>query len=63
MNSFTKSWKTTLFGAIGAVGIYVLTLDFAGAAMIGGILNALSLFLIGASARDNDVSSEEAGAK
>jgi hypothetical protein len=58
-----KSWKTTVFGAIGALGTFLITQDFAAAEIIGQILMGLSTFLLGLSARDNDVSSEDAGAK
>jgi len=57
-----KSWKTTLAGALAALGAFFLTQDFAGAQFIGAILAAAGPFFTGLFARDNDVSSEDAGA-
>ena len=58
-----KSWKTTLGGILMALGSYFLTQDFAMASFIASVLNAGGALLIGVMARDNSVSSEEAGAK
>ena len=57
-----KSWKTTLAGSIGALGAYFSTLD-GSLHIVGQILSAVGTFLIGFFARDNNVSSEQAGAK
>lgn len=58
------SWKTTLGGAISAIGAFLITQDDpAWLSIVGQILMGLGTFIIGASARDNSVSSEEAGAK
>lgn len=58
-----KSWKTTLGGILLAIGGYFITQDFAFADIIGQVLNAVGALLLGTMARDNDVSSEKAGAK
>lgn len=58
------SWKTTIGGAIGALGTFLTTVqDPPWVAIVGQVLVGLGMFIIGASARDNKVSSEEAGAK
>jgi len=58
------SWKTTLGGAIGALGTFLSTQhDPAWLSIVGQILIGLGMFIMGASARDNNVSSEEVGAK
>lgn len=59
-----KSWKTTLGGALGALGTYLATVhDPAWVAIVGQVLIGLGMFIVGATARDNNVSSEDAGAK
>lgn len=59
-----KSWKTTLCGAIGAVGMYLQTVnDPSWMPTFGKILCALGILLAGYFARDNNVTSEQAGAK
>jgi len=59
----TKSWKTTLFGILTAVGTYLSTVhDPAYVSTVGTIMVGLSSALLGIFARDNDVTSEEAGA-
>lgn len=59
-----KSWKTTLGGLLGAIGTYLLTVqDPAWVQMVGMVVNALGLLILGGSARDNTVTSEDAGAK
>lgn len=58
------SWKTTLFGALAAIGTYLATIhDPAWISTVGTILVGLSTALLGFSARDNGVSSEDVGAK
>lgn len=56
-----KSWKTTLAGAVGALGVYLSTQP--GLEVVGQILAGLGSFLTGLFARDNNVTSEQAGAK
>jgi hypothetical protein len=56
-----KSWKTTLAGAIGALGIYLSTQP--GFEIVGQILAGLGSFLTGLFARDNDKTSEDVGAQ
>lgn len=56
-----KSWKTTVAGAVGAVGAYFSTLE--GSWKVAGqILTGLATFLLGMFARDNDKTSEQVGA-
>ncbi len=59
----TKSWKTTLGGILLAIGGFFLTQDFAFAEIIASVVNAVGALLLGTQARDNDVSSEDAGVK
>lgn len=55
------SWKTTLFGAIGAIATYFA--DQPGALhTIGVVLNALALAGLGWAARDNNKTSEDVAA-
>lgn len=56
-NSLFGNWKTTLAGAISAVGAYLSTQP-GGWAIVGQILAALGVFLIGASAKDGSVGSK-----
>lgn len=56
-----SSWRTTLFGAIGAVGIYLITLGEPWHT-IGLVLSGLGTVAMGVSARDNKVTSEQAKA-
>lgn len=59
-----KSWKTTLAGAIGALGVYIGSqTQYAWSGMAGQILTGLGTLLIGFFARDNDKTSEQVGAK
>lgn len=59
-----KSWKTTLGGAISALGTYLATVDDpAWLSLVGQIFVGLGVLIIGMNARDNTVTSEEAGAK
>lgn len=63
VEKMNSSWKTTLCGAIGAIGIYLSTLkDPAWLSIVGTVLSALSSAGLGAFARDNDKSSEQVGA-
>ena len=58
-----KSWKTTVAGAIAAVGTYLVANETGIAHVIGQILVGAGPFLLGLFARDNNVTSEAAGAK
>lgn len=64
-----KSWRTTVLGIVGAIGILctqvgnVLDADPATVLDWSTIFSALGVFGIGFFARDNKVSSEAAGAK
>lgn len=59
-----KSWKTTLSGAIAALGSYLITVDDpAWLQVVGQVFLALGMLLMGGTARDNKVTSEEVGAK
>ncbi|MFH1067839.1 MAG: hypothetical protein V1746_08045 [bacterium] len=59
-----KSWKTTLFGALAALGVYLENLtEPSWMPMVGKVLVMISTFLVGLFARDNSVTSEQAGAK
>ena len=59
-----KSWKTTLCGAVGALGAYlVTTTDPSWLPTVGKLLSGLSVAGIGFFARDNDKSSEDVNAK
>jgi hypothetical protein len=55
-----KSWKTSLGGIVAAVGIALR--DNPKTAAYAPIFEGLGVFLIGMSARDNKVSSEQVGA-
>ena len=58
-----KSWHTTLFGILGAVGTGLLTVkDPAWVSTVGQILGAIGMIGMGAVTRANKVTSEEAGA-
>lgn len=56
-----KSWKTTLGGVLAIIGLalrkHPLTLPYS------DMLEAIGIGLLGLSARDNNVTSESAGAK
>jgi len=54
-----KSWKTTLAGAIAALGVYFKTVPEM--QFIGDILAGAGAFLTGLFARDNDKTSEQIG--
>jgi len=59
-----KSWKTTVCGLIGAIGAYLATTnDPSWLPTLGKLLSGVSVALIGFFARDNNVTSEQAGAK
>lgn len=59
-----KSWKTTLFGAVAALGVYLEGVnDPAWLPMVGKVLVMLGTAGVGFFARDNAVTSEQAGAK
>jgi uncharacterized membrane protein len=64
-----KSWKTTLVAVAGAVAIvatqvvHLFDADPGTTFSLDAILAALAILGVGAAARDNDVSSEKAGAK
>ena len=59
-----KSWKTTLFGAVTALGAYLQTIqDPSWLPMIGKGLVIAGPLLMGLFARDHNVSSEQQGIK
>ena len=55
-----KSWKTSLGGILAAIGIGLR--DNPKTSAYAPIVEGLGVFLLGMSARDNKVSSEQAGA-
>ena len=57
-----KSWKTTLFGALSACGLGLSQSTDPLLHTIGNVLGPISLALAGLFARDNNVTSEQAGA-
>lgn len=57
------SWKTTVGGIVLAGGQAILATGNPTYEWVGHILTALGGFLVGASARDNNVTSEQSGAK
>lgn len=58
-----KSWKTTLAGVLAAVGTYLAANEAGVVHTIGQLLVGAGPLLIGLFARDNNVSSEQAGIK
>ena len=58
-----KSWKTTLAGLFAAGGTLLLTIEADWAKVWGPVIIAVGLDFGGISQRDNNVSSEDAGAK
>ena len=60
-----KSWKTTMFGGLAALGLSLTQVTPEGDLlhMIGQILAIVGTGGIGLSARDNDKTSEDVGAK
>lgn len=62
--SMVKSWKTTLAGAVAALGEYLSKPDQEPVVQtIGTIMVYAGLVMVGIFARDSNVSSESAGAK
>ena len=60
----TKSWQTSLGGILAAIGTGLQACkDPTWAATVGQILGAIGIAIIGLCARDNNVTSEQAGAK
>lgn len=58
-----KSWKTTLCGALAALGAYLATqTDPAWLATVGKVLCTAATVGLGLFARDNSVTSKDAGA-
>lgn len=58
------NWKTTLGGILAAIGQFLESIqDPAWVGLVGRILTAAGLFLLGTSARDYNVTSEKSGAK
>ena len=55
-----SSWKTSLGGILAAIGIALR--DNPKTAAYASLVEAIGIVLIGMSARDNQVSSEQAGA-
>lgn len=60
-----RSWKTTMGGILAAIGQALQTTDSLGVwgRPTGQMLTILGLAILGLGARDNNVSSEEAGIK
>lgn len=59
-----KSWKTTVCGAVAALGTYLATIpDPAWLGTLGKVLVAVATAGIGLFARDNDKTSEDVNAK
>lgn len=59
-----KSWKTTVCGAVAAVGSYMVTVPEPGwVATVGKVLVGIATAGIGFFARDNDKSSEDVNVK
>jgi len=61
IKSGVKSWKTTVAGAVAALGVYFKSQT--DMAIVGDVLIAVGTFLTGLFARDSDKSSEDVGAK
>lgn len=49
-----KNWKTTVGGIMGAIGAVLITQDSANLKLIGSIMSAVGVFLLGASAKDHN---------
>ena len=59
-----KSWKTTVFGLVSAIGAYLVTVnDPAWVSSLGKVLALVGPIGLGLVARDNDKSSEDVGTK
>lgn len=58
------NWKTTLGGVLAAIGQFLETIhEPSWVGLLGRILSAVGMFLIGAMARDYNVTSEQSGAR
>lgn len=57
-----KSWKTSVSGSVAALGVYFANQTDPTLHIIGQVLTAVGTFLTGLFARDNNVTSEQAGA-
>lgn len=55
------NWKTTLFGALGAVGVFLASNPET--AVIGKAVSMISITLLGIFSRDANKSSESSGVK
>lgn len=61
---YMKSWKTTVCGLLAAAGTYLISVkEPAWLSLVGQFLAAVGTAGIGMFARDNDKTSEDAGAK
>jgi hypothetical protein len=60
-----KSWKTTLAGAVSALGVYLTNATGVPEWLhiVGQVLQGAGVFLLGTAARDNNKSSEAVGAQ
>lgn len=58
-----KSWKTTAAGAITALGVYLSSVDDPTLSNVGKFLAGVGSFLTGLFARDNGITSKQAGAE
>jgi 2-polyprenyl-6-methoxyphenol hydroxylase-like FAD-dependent oxidoreductase len=58
-----SSWKTLVGGIAASTGLVLTTSDNPTVHLVGVILAAVGTFLTGAAARDNNVTSEQAGIK
>lgn len=64
VHKVTKSWKTTLGGILAAIGTGLQGVkDPSWVALIGQVLGGIGVLVMGMAARDNSVTSEDAGAK
>jgi hypothetical protein len=58
-----KSWKTSVAGIVTAIGLALSDNNDQTIGLIGKILACAGAFLTGHAARDNNVTSEDVGAK
>lgn len=58
-----KSWKTTLGGLLASLGGLATQHPDPAIVKLGAAVSAIGLMLLGTAARDNGVSSEQAGVK
>jgi hypothetical protein len=58
-----KSWRTTIGGIVSLIGGFIPLVPFPGSAIVGPIVIGIGGLITGSQARDNGVTSEEAGAK